>query len=63
MLQLRVKTSTKVPPQRSPPKFWIGSLVCGGTNSVSAGNVVSRVTAPVCRAMLVVSTLNVEPGM
>ena len=52
MLQLRVNTWVRSPPQRSPPKFSIGSVVCGGTHSVLFSNCESRVTLPACRAML-----------
>ena len=63
MLQLRVNTSVRSPPHVVPSKFWIGSFVCGGTNSLSSGNVVDRSTTPFSRAMPVVRILNVEPGM
>ena len=43
MLQLRVNTSVRSPPHVVPSKFSIGSFVCGGTNSLSSGNVVDEV--------------------
>ena len=46
MLQLRVNTSVRSPPHVVPSKFSIGSSVCGGTNSLSSGNVGRRSTTP-----------------
>ena len=63
MLQLRANTSARSPPHSSFWKFVIGSVVCGGRNSVSFGNVLSMLITPFSRPIDVVRILNAEPGM
>src|SRR3954451_22523512 len=63
MLQLREKTSTTTPLHFVPPKFWIGSVVCGGTNLLSLGNWRSSEVTPFSNAADVVMTLKLDPGM
>src|SRR5689334_22745276 len=53
----------RAPPHASPPKFLIGTLVCGGTYCVRTGKTgCSLVTFPDCSPVLPVTILNVEPG-
>ena len=62
-LHERARITNSVPPQLLPPKLDMALVVSGGRYSVTDGySGESRVTVPLERPAVAVTTLNVDPG-